>query len=217
MVVRAMVRILERARRGKKARGTLARRNRASRLDPGRPQWSCDRPWRRRDRAHLPAAGVNGDAGPDGSGGCRVYGVLVSLKLCVKLVSKLERRKNEAQVRPKRELVIVSKSTKRRCSRERRTIQERNNSRDKMLARTKCEMRTGNTARETLGGQGVLGAAVGNIMMCVAPVFRSPNWRIGGCLLGFFPWLGSFPRIGSFLIFVSVSLCGPRDGKSDRA
>ena len=132
MVVRAMVRILERARRGKKARGTLARRNRASRLDPGRPQWSCDRPWRRRDRAHLPAAGVNGDAGPDGSGGCRVlcrrvYGVLVSLKLCVKLVSKLERRKNEAQVRPKRELVIVSKSTKRRCSRERRTIQERNN------------------------------------------------------------------------------------------
>lgn len=49
-------------------------------------------------------------------------------------------------------------------------------------------MRTGKTARESEGGQGVLDAAVGNIMMCAAPVFRSPNWRVGD-LLGL---LGTF-------------------------
>jgi len=87
-----------------------------------------------------------------------------------------------------------------------------------MLLKTKCEMRTGNTARESEGGQGVLGADVGNIMMCVAPVFRSPNWRIGG--LSWDSWkLGSpLGLLGSFLVCVLVPLCGsPRHRKSDRA
>jgi len=96
VVVTAMAKVLGRARRVKRARQRLERPNRASRLDPGRPQWSCDRPWRRRGRAHLPAAGVNGNAGPGGRGNCRVssyiWGIRQSESVRQAAVQALEKK-----------------------------------------------------------------------------------------------------------------------------
>lgn len=87
------------------------------------------------------------------------------------------------------------------------------------MQKQNCEMRTGKTVRESEGGQGVLDAAVGNIMMCVAPVFRSPNWRIGD-LLGTFLGRGSLESLGSLGRSLGPSLSDQKDaqdGKSDRA